>query len=200
MEVQDVSFGIEYIKEKDNLIADALIRRTDQMTNPESRTIFLQLISMEKVKEQGYHPLFEITEAEKKKDGKWYYRGKLLVEKQEEKKPLMKRFHKDKRAGHPSYKETLRKIAEVAFWNQMRKEIGQYIQKCSECQLKQDSQKTGFQGEVARLEQIWKMMSIDHITKLSKVKGKNSIRMIQDQFSGMIYLKAISEKEDIIKV
>lgn len=46
-----------------------------------------------------------------------------------------------------------------------------------------------------RSEEIWRQISIDHIMKLSRVHGKDFILIIQDQFSGMIYLKTMSERK-----
>lgn len=43
-------------------------------------------------------------------------------------------------------------------------------------------------------------MSVDYITKLPCVKGKDAILVIQDQFSGMVHLKAVSEKETATQV
>lgn len=102
--------------------------------------------------------------------------------------------------GHSGYKETLRKIAEIVFWDTMRKKILQFINEYSECQLEQEFRKTGLEGEVSRPDEVWQQVSIDYITKLSRTNGKDSILVIQDQFSGILYLKTVSEKKSAAKI
>lgn len=161
----------------------------------EDRTIFLQIISIEEAKKQEYHPSLEIAEIKRKEEW-WYYREKILIETEKEKQRMMQWYHRNERIEHPEYKETLRQVTEVAFWDQMRKEILQYIMNCPECQLKREHRKTETGGKVSRPEEVWEKMSIDHITKLPRTKEKDSILVMQDQFSGMIYLKAVTEKEN----
>lgn len=69
------------------------------------------------------------------------------------------------------------------------------MQQCPICQKEGEIRKTGLGDLMKRSDKVWKQVYIDHITKLSKVKGKDSILVIQDQFSGMIHLKTVSEKE-----
>lgn len=91
-------------------------------------------------------------------------------------------------------------MAEVTFWNQMRRNVLQMIKEYPEYQMERESRKTGLKEEVSRPEEVWQQMSIDHITKLSRIGKRDSILMIQDQFSEMIYLKTVSEKESAMKI
>lgn len=125
---------------------------------------------------------------------------KRLIETEEEKDQLIEQCHRNEKVGHPGYKEMLRQIAEVAFWDVMRKDILKCVSECPECQLERESRKTGLREEVSRPEEVWQQVSIDHITKLPRTGGKDSILVIQDQFSGMIHLKAVTEKESAAKV
>lgn len=141
----------------------------------------------------------EITEIEKKR-GKWLYQRKEIIEEDDWKKEIIRLCYDDEQTGHPGFKETLRKVYEVVYWDIMRKDIMKYVQQCETCQKERETKKIGLGEEVGRPEKIWQKVSIDHITKLSRVGGKDSILMIQDQLSGMIHLKAVSENEDTKRV
>ena len=82
----------------------------------------------------------------------------------------------------------------------MIEDIEQHVRKCLECQQERDYHNKGIEHEIERSEKIWKEVSIDHITKLPRIRGKNSILIIKDQRSGMIYLKTIIEKKKVQKV
>lgn len=112
-----------------------------------------------------------------------------------EKQQIWKESHDNKETEHSGFKEILYKIAEMAFWNIMKKETIQYVQNCLKCQKKEEYWKTRLDGKVRRSERTWKQISIDYITKLSWIKKKDLIFVIQDQLSDMIYLKAVREKE-----
>lgn len=83
----------------------------------------------------------------------------------------------------------------MAFWDSMRKDVAEYVKKCQICQKEEKTRKMGLGDLVGRPDKMWSQVSIDHITKLPEVKGKDSTLVIQDQFSEMIYLKATSEQK-----
>lgn len=77
----------------------------------------------------------------------------------------------------------------------MRRGIEEYVKQCPICQKEGETRKKRIIKEVRRLEETWTNVSIDHMTKLPKSRGKDSILIIQDDASGMIYLMPVSEKE-----
>ena len=54
--------------------------------------------------------------------------------------------------------------------------------------------------EMKRNLKVWKEVSIDYITKLSRNNEKDSILVIKDQNSKMIHLKIVKKKEKSLKV
>lgn len=122
------------------------------------------------------------------------------MESPEEKQEIWKINHDSEETGHFGFKEIIWKVAEIVFWDSMRKDTARYVQECPVCQKEREYRKTGLGGEVRRPENVWKQVSIDYITKLPRIKGKDSIFVIQDQLSGMIHLKAVSEKESAKQV
>lgn len=148
LEVQNILFRLEYQKEKNNIMADIFTRREDVIEKIESRSIFLQIINIKKTKEQDYHSFMEISEIKKQDDDRWRYRRKLIMEQEKEKKQIIMRNHDDLRTGHPGFKETLRRMTEMAFWDTMRKDVFRYMQECREYQLEKENRKKGLNKEI----------------------------------------------------
>ena len=47
--------------------------------------------------------------------------------------------------------------------------------------------------EILRLEKIWKRVFMNYITKLPKLKRKDFILVIKNQYSGMIHIKIVKK-------
>lgn len=137
----------------------------------------------------------KITKIKKRDNDRWKYQRKLITKQKKEKQEIIRRNHDDPWTGYPEFKEILWKVADIAFWNIMRKNIFRYMQECREYQLEEKSRKQKLRKEIERSEEIWRQVFIDHIIKFLQIKDKDAIIVIQDQFSGMIYIKAVSEKE-----
>ena len=200
LEMQDIPYQIQYRSGKENTQADALTRREDATEPLPPKHIFEHAeLTMEQAKEKGFHPQLNVAEAEKKPDG-WYYRGRKILGERNEQEKALRDNHDSPTAGHPGVKETLRRIKQKYYWDKMIGDIKQYVQECMKCQQEREYHKKGIEHEIGRSEKIWKEVSIDHITKLPKTRGKDSILVIKDQGSGMIHLKAVTEKKNAKEV
>lgn len=157
-------------------------------------------MSLKKTKRKGYHLTMEISELEKDSNGIWWYRRQQIIKTPEEQQYIIWRCYDNKRAGHPGFKGTFRQVTGLAYWNSMRKDISEYVKNCPICQKKSDIRKTGIDEKVKRSEEVWKWISLDHIMKLFHSNEKDSILIIQNQFSEMIYLKVVKETENILQV
>lgn len=109
---------------------------------------------MEKAKKKDYHPSLKISKTIQQKDERWLYRRKLLVSEATEKKNILRQCHDSEETEYPGFKKTLRKVAEMAFWNSIRKETIQYVQNCQIYQKERESRKTGFREKMKRSEGI----------------------------------------------
>lgn len=128
-------------------------RKEDQGQSLKDRMIFLQKITLEQAKKKKYHPFMKMSELEEKED-KWFYREWQIVEELAKRQEIIRRYHDDERAGHPEIRETIRQVTEIAYWDILRKDVVQYIQKCSVCQKEKDIRKTGLEELVKRPEDI----------------------------------------------
>lgn len=93
--MQDVPFRLEYQRGRDNVVADALSRRENVAKPLEPRPILLQSITLERAKEEGYHPSMEVSELEKGENGEWLYRGQQVVEDPGRRQEVLRRSHND---------------------------------------------------------------------------------------------------------
>ena len=193
LEIQDISYELVYRKGNENTLADVLTRRSDQIIL-EDRKIFLNEISIEEAKKKNFHLKMNIVEVTQEQ-GIWKYRGRQILTTQEEKTNVLRREHNNPESGHPGPRETLRKINQTYYWDKMRKNVKEYVKECQICQQERTFRGTGMEHEIERSPEVWKEVSIDHITKLLRSNGKDSILVIKDQNSGMIHLRAVKEKE-----
>ena len=198
LEIQDIPYELVYRKGSENTLANALTRRSDQAVL-ENRKIFLNEVSIEEAKKRNFHSKMNITEVTQDQDI-WKYKERQILTTQEEKRNILRNEHDDPGSGYSGFKETLRKINQTYYWDEMRKEVEKYVRECQVCQQERAFKKTGMEYEIERSPEVWKEVSIDHITKLSRSNGKDSILVIKDQNSGMIHLKAVREKEKASEV
>ena len=82
----------------------------------------------------------------------------------------------------------------------MRKKIDKYVQEYQICQQEQTFKRTEIEYKIERCLKIWKEVSINYITKLSKNNKKDLILVIKNQNSRMIHLKTVKEKEKTSEV
>lgn len=80
LKVQDIPFKLEFQPEKKNIMIDMITRKENTTELIESRSIFLQNISLNKAKKEEYYSLIKISELEKDSDEIWWYREKQIIE------------------------------------------------------------------------------------------------------------------------
>ena len=110
LEIQDVPYHITYKKGEENVVANALSRKEDNIEPLELRPIFLQNMALGKAKCKGYHPHYNVVRLEEK-NGQWQYEGRKIAS-QKKIKEILRENHDHKLAGHPGIKATLLKIRE----------------------------------------------------------------------------------------
>ena len=51
-------------------------------------------------------------------------------------------------------RETLKKVEEIVFWDNMIKDITKYVQECLSCQRKRSNRKLNIKQEINRLKEV----------------------------------------------
>lgn len=127
LEIQDIPYRIKYRKGIENTVADALLRRKDHTEPLPKRTILNEGISWEKAKTQGYHLRIDVDFLEKGKGRRWKYKGREILENQEEREAAIKRLHNHPETGHTGKRDTLRRVTELWYWDSVQKDVEMYI-------------------------------------------------------------------------
>ena len=146
LEIQDVPYHITYRKGEENVVADALSRKKDNIKPLEPQPIFFQNMALEKAKSKGYHPLYNIARLEEK-NGQWQYEGRKIAP-QDKIEEILRENHNHELAGHPGIKATLLKIRENWTWDGIRKDVEQYVQNCQKCQKNTQEVHKGLLAEI----------------------------------------------------
>ena len=178
-------YHITYRKGEENVVADILSKKENNIKPLKPRPIFLQNMSLEKAKSKSYHPHYNIVKLEEK-NGQWQYKRRKLAP-QDKIEEILRENHDHKLAEHPGIKTTLLKIRENWTWDRIKKDVDQYVQNCQKCQKNTQEVYKGLLAEIQRPRKIWKSVAIDHITKLPLVNSLDAILIIVDWYSGMAH-------------
>ena len=132
LEIQDKPYHITYRKREENIVANALSKKEDNIEPLKLRPIFLQNMALEKAKSKGYHPHYNVARLEEK-NCQWQYKGRKIAL-QDKIEEILRKNHDHELVRHPGIKATLLKIRENWTWDGIRKDLKRYIQNCQKCQ------------------------------------------------------------------
>jgi hypothetical protein len=172
--VQAYDFNIEYVKGKNNAVADALSRRPELCSLSEisgdwkskllveySKIKFSCEVMDNSIQDDRYKVVDDII----------YYKDRIyLVTESKLKEKIMKAMHDTPLTGHPGYFKTYRKIRERFSWKGLKYDVLRHVRECVTCQQNK-VEKTHPAGLLQPLpipEQKWESISMDFITGLPK--------------------------------
>jgi hypothetical protein len=142
--VQAYVFDIEYVKGKNNAVADALSRRPEMCSLLE---IFADLKSELLVEYSKNKCAYEMMDGSvqddiyKVVDDIIYYKGRIyLVLESILKEKIMKAMHDTPLVGHPGYFKTYRKIRERFSWKGLKDDVLRHARECVTCQQNKSEQ------------------------------------------------------------
>ena len=195
LELADYDIEIHHLKGSANGRADALSRRPDfdqgggdnegVVVLPE--TLFARSTRPEGREEQdeGIINLWVDPHQLKKINGVWQKDGRVVVTaKSPHTKQLIHDHHDLPMHGHPGISQTTDLVQRQYWWPQLRQDVIQYVQGCTECQC----HKVNTQPTKAPLAPIFpepkanpfEVIALDFITKLPKSQKYDSILTITD--------------------
>ena len=93
-------------------------------------------------------------------------------------------------AGHPGVTKTLQVVRQKFWWPSWRQDTLEHVKKCFQCATQKNSnQKTpGLLKPLAVPDRPWQSMSLDFVTGLPEVAGKDAVLVTVDRFSKMARL------------
>ena len=120
-----------------------------------------------------------------------FYKGRIyLTPKFEVKKLIMKEYHDNPLAGHPGFYKTYKQIREKYSWKGLKGDI----QECEICQQNkiEQSHPAGLLQPLPIPNKKWESISMDFITGLPKVHGKDSIYVVVDRLTKFAHFFPVS--------
>ena len=211
-ELSSYNFVIEYIKGRENTVADALSRRPDyQDAKKVDRTtqifketengiimnkdIQLKMVTIEqndeidkKIKEATKNDN-RYPDSEIEGDGFRRFKGLILVPRELEHDIIM-RYHEDIREGHPGEARTIEKIQRNYYFPGTIRKVRKFIKACNKCQQNKviHEKTTGKMQQGLTPTRPWQHITMDFVDKPSTrsiISGEimNQTLVVVDRFS-----------------
>jgi hypothetical protein len=123
-----------------------------------------------------------------------YYKGKIyLVPESKLKKKIMQASHDSPLTGHQGFLKTYRKIQKSFSWKGLNDDIMKHVRECTTCKQNKEehTHSTGLLHPLPIPKQKWESISMDFITGLRKVQGRDCIYVVVDKLTKFAHLFAI---------
>jgi len=127
--------------------------------------------------------------------------GKVYVPKDEELRAEVIWLHHDvPAAGHGGRWKTVELVMRNYWWLGVTRDIGRYVERCDLCQrMKNRMEKVAGKLKLSEVpEKPWTHLTVDFITKLPVVAGKDAILVVCNRLSKMTHFVATTE-ETLVK-
>jgi len=122
--------------------------------------------------------------------------GKIYVPKDEELRVEVIRLHHDvPAAGHGGRWKTVELVTRNYWWPGVTRDVGKYVEGCDSCQrMKNRTEEPAGKLKLSEVPQkTWSHLTVDFITKLPVVAGKDAILVVCDRLSKMTHFVATME-------
>lgn len=117
------------------------------------------------------------------RNGCLLYHDRLVLPKDSPRIPqLIAEFHNTPMGGHSGYLRTYKRMSTVLYWEGMKRQIQEYVAKCSTCQKNKYEARspTGLLQPLPIAKQVWEDISLDFITGLPKSQRFDIIFVVVD--------------------
>ena len=195
-------FEVKYKPGQQNTAADALSRRL-HLTAISTVQFFewdgveeeiladekLKKVMQEVLVQPDKHPGFEL------KQGKLWYKGRLLLSKASARIPkVLKEFHDSVVGGHSGFFRTYKRISSILFWEGMKRDIQKYVQECEVCQRSkyETLSPAGLLQPLPIPTSTWTDLSMDFLGGLPRARGLDTILVVIDRLTKYGHFFALS--------
>jgi len=188
-------------------IKDNWIHRLEELVIEEPEVEILEKIKKARGKDKEVVRIVEEMKKVKVKvlqGDKWQIEGDLVLK--EEKVYVLKDrelrveiiwlYHDVLAAGHGGRWKTVELVTRNYWWPGVTRDIGRYVEGCDLCQqMKNRTEEIVEKLKLSEvLEKLWAHITVDFITKLPVVAGKDAILVVCDRLSKMTHFVATTEE------
>jgi hypothetical protein len=204
--IQAFDFDIEYVKGKRNIVADALSRRPAGCSMMDICTDWKAHLLVEYSKNKFACEVMDgqvMDDRYRVLDDVIFYKDRIyLVPESTLKGKILKVCHDSPTAGHQGYFKTYRQIRERFSWKGLKDDVLKHIRECTTCQQNKSEQThpAGLLQPLPIPEQKWESISMDFITGLPRVQGKDCIFVVVDRLTKFAHFFAIPTDYKAIQV
>lgn len=109
------------------------------------------------------------------------------------KSQLLREFHATPMTGHAGVKCTLAWLATTFFWQNMRKDVENFIASCEDCQQTKYSTQppAGLLQPLPAPSMVWEHVTMDFITGLPLSRNNSVIMVVVDRLIKYIHLGSL---------
>jgi hypothetical protein len=195
---------MKYKKGKDNVVADALSRKSVLLNQLEVKVLGLQsLKDMYKNDPEFSEPYSHCKDGKGWEkyhihDGFLFRANKLCVPNSSVRLLLLQESHGGGLTGHFGQKKTHELLQDHFYWPKMRRDIIRFVERCVTChKAKSKLNPHGLYTPLPTPNIPWEDISMDFILGLPRTqRGKDSIFVVVDRFSKMAHFIPCNKSDD----
>lgn len=192
-----LSYGIQYRKGVENLVADALSRKHEQATiNNQSQYLMLTQLQSKWLEEvlsssEGDQEVVQAIATLRinpsanldvtLQQGLPRYKGKVWVGNHGSlKQQLLSTIHHSRLGGHSGTMKTYHRVNAIFYWPSMAEDVKKTVQECETCQRCKEEQMAypGLLQPLPAPKRAWERISMDFIEGLPKSEGYDAIFVV----------------------
>ncbi|KAK1602327.1 hypothetical protein QYE76_048161 [Lolium multiflorum] len=202
--IESFPYIIKHKKGKDNIVADALSRKTMLLTHLDVKIPGLEVLCDLYATDHDFaepYRLCVIGKAWEKyhiHDGFLFRANKLCVPESSVRLLLLQESHAGGLMGHFGREKTLLMLADHFYWPKMRRDVDRYVKRCITCNKSKSKLKPhGLYTPLPAPTTPWEDISMDFVLGLPRTKrGHDSIFVVVDRFSKMSHFIACHKSDD----
>jgi hypothetical protein len=204
--IQAYEFDIEFIKGKNNTVADALSKRPSIFAMSGMSVNWKEHLIVEYAKDQFACKLLDGQIQDdnfRVINDLIYYKGRIfLVPGSALKAKIMHACHNSPIVGHQGISKTYRQVRERFAWKGLKEDVMKHVKECTTCQENKDehTHPTGLLQPLPIPEHKWESISMDFITGLPRAQGKDCIFVVVDRLMKFAHFFPIATDFSVAQV